>query len=368
MAIYKRGNVWWMSFQHEGRHVQQSTKCRAKRGAEAFERAFRTNLALGRVGLETRVEPPTFLVAAEDFVEWCVTEHRAKPNTIRSYVRSVETLKQYFAGTRLDQISVADIEGYKKWRGSQRSKPRNGISKIRTGTKHCPAKLLAPATINRELATLKVLLNYFIRTDVLAVNPASRVKLLREENGRLRVVSRAEEAQYLMAASQPLQDFAAVMVDTGMRNDEVARLSRKNVDLASESIFVVAGKTRAAKRRIPMTRRVHRILSTRMKDSTRDLIFANPDTGRPISTLKTAHAGALRRSKVAPFRLYDLRHTFATRFLESAGDLITLQALLGHSSIHMVTRYAHPTDGHKVDAIRRMEAAGETVRSLGAVA
>lgn len=48
-------------------------------------------------------------------------------------------------------------------------------------------------------------------------------------------------------------------------------------------------------------------------------MFANEVTGNPITTFKRSHATALRRSQVAHFRLYDLRHTFATRFIESGG-------------------------------------------------
>lgn len=59
---------------------------------------------------------------------------------------------------------------------------------------------------------------------------------------------------------------------------------------------------------------------------------------------------------MAYFRLYDLRHTFATRFVEAGGDLVTLQALMGHSDIKMVTRYAHPTQQHQFDAIKKMQA------------
>jgi hypothetical protein len=36
-------------------------------------------------------------------------------------------------------------------------------------------------------------------------------------------------------------------------------------------------------------------------------------------------------------------------------DLVTLAALLGHSNIQMVLRYAHPQAAHKAEAIRKME-------------
>ena len=36
-------------------------------------------------------------------------------------------------------------------------------------------------------------------------------------------------------------------------------------------------------------------------------------------------------------------------------DLVTLAALLGHSRIEMVMRYAHPVEEHKIDAIRKLE-------------
>ena len=71
--------------------------------------------------------------------------------------------------------------------------------------------------------------------------------------------------------------------------------------------------------------------------------------------VNNAHTGALKRSKVPYFRLYDLRHTWATRAAMSAIDLVTLAALLGHSRIQMVLRYAHPTEQHQTEAMKRLE-------------
>lgn len=362
MAIYKRGDVWWMDFRFEGKHVQKSTKLKNKREAETYERAYRTQLAKGEVGLKKKPELPEFDKAMAEFLVFAEVEHRSKPNTVRSYKGTSRSLIRFFKNTRIDKIDAAAVEKFKQWRGSQKTKPRSEPKKKKANRKWKP-KPLAPATINRELALLKVFFNYFIRKDVLWANPVSRVKLLKEDNGHLRVVSYEEEKQYLAEASQPLIDFASVMIDTGMRPAEVAAIHKKDLFFDQGYLYIPEGKTKAAKRRIPLTTRATEILMLRAKETKNGYLFATDETDAPITTLKTGHGATIRRSGVAHFRLYDLRHTFATRFLESGGDLVTLQAILGHSSIHMVTRYAHPTDVHKFDAIRRMEATSLSART-----
>ena len=57
-------------------------------------------------------------------------------------------------------------------------------------------------------------------------------------------------------------------------------------------------------------------------------------------------------------RLYDLRHTWATRAAMAGIDLVTLAAMLGHSRIQMVLRYAHPTEEHQFAAME--DAAGQS--------
>lgn len=89
------------------------------------------------------------------------------------------------------------------------------------------------------------------------------------------------------------------------------------------------------------------------------------DPNSPAQKFRNAHYGALKRSKIDGLNrsgtegsctLYSFRHTFATRFLERrSGDLLTLAALLGQSSLRMVMRYAHPSDNYKFEAIKSLE-------------
>jgi integrase len=69
-----------------------------------------------------------------------------------------------------------------------------------------------------------------------------------------------------------------------------------------------------------------------------------------VPKVNNAYDRVVRDSKVAPFRLYDLRHTWATRAAMSGIELVTLAAMLGHSRIQIVLRYAHPTQLHQHQA------------------
>lgn len=49
---------------------------------------------------------------------------------------------------------------------------------------------------------------------------------------------------------------------------------------------------------------------------------------------------------------HGLRHTFASHFIQNGGNILTLQKILGHSSLAMTMRYAHLAPDHLVDAVR----------------
>ncbi|WP_096085495.1 tyrosine-type recombinase/integrase [Agaribacterium haliotis] len=47
-----------------------------------------------------------------------------------------------------------------------------------------------------------------------------------------------------------------------------------------------------------------------------------------------------------------LRHTFASHFMMNGGNILTLQKVLGNSTINMTMRYAHLSPDHLADAVR----------------
>jgi integrase len=192
-------------------------------------------------------------------------------------------------------------------------------------------------------------------------NVVSSVKFLKEPDAKFHVLTPNEENRYLMACSQPLQDAAIIMLDCGCRPDEVYKLRLFDVNIKEGYLYIPNGKTKAARRRIPLTERALSVIEKRIaeaKKANSEFLFASERMGKtkPIVKLNNAHYSALTRAVLPKFRIYDLRHTYASRLAMAGVDLVTLAALLGHSRVQMVMRYAHPIEQHKIDAIRKLEA------------
>jgi integrase len=195
--------------------------------------------------------------------------------------------------------------------------------------------------------------------DLIPKNPVKGVKFLDEDNEQTRVLNEEEQKLYLLAASQPLQDIATLMLETGMRPEEVYRIRRENVHIEQGYLFNPFGKTKAARRKIPLSVIASSVLSKRLNNEKikGEYLFPGRSTETAIVKVNAAHTATVKRCKVATFRLYDLRHTWATRAAMAGVDLVTLAAMLGHSRIQMVLRYAHPTEEHQFAAMEKMQRA-----------
>lgn len=130
----------------------------------------------------------------------------------------------------------------------------------------------------------------------------------------------------------------------------------RDVHLDKNYLKVVTGKTGSAIRRVPLTEKAKAILSARIKRFDDAFLFPQNDTDGQVATssLDAAHLKTVRLLKFN-FRLYDCRHSFATKALESGVDLLTLANLLGRANLKMVSRYAHLSEERKAEAIRLME-------------
>lgn len=344
MALYRRGKIYWYSFKFQGRHIQESSGFTNKTAALRAEAKRRSELLDRRAGF-TRIKlPPKFEEHVEKFLAWSKQQHR--PKTSALHRTNCDTLLRFFRGCWLDEITQGMVEDFKLARiGEARRNAKDG-SKV------------SPATVNRALTTLKLLFRHAEKCEYATLNPTKGVAYLAEGSGSMRVVSFEEEIRYLGQASQPLKDIAQVILDTGLRPEEVFRIRVENLDFNARTILNPFGKTKAARRKITMTEGVCELLRRRVSMTNGPFVFPSkysPD--KPIGSVRKAHDRALERAGIKDhFRLYDLRHTFATRAVAGGVDLPTLSAMLGHTSITMTVRYVHPAEEQKKIATGKLEA------------
>jgi len=353
MSIFKRGKVYWCHFFFDGKHIQKSTRTKNRKTAVTIEAAYRTGLALGNVGITEPQKVPGFKAAMKAFLDWSESEHKAHPATFIRYRVSSIALLSHFGDEPIDKITSEAVEGFKRVRASE-SATTKGKEK---GKRKSTGKRIRPATLNRELACLRIMFNHANKAGANVTNPVCKLgaKALTEDNEQTRVLTYGEQGRYLEAATPFLRDVATLMLETGMRPDEVYRITPENVNLAGGFLFIPFGKTKAARRRVPLTTTAKSVLARRMAVEAPFLFPCDTDAKRPVPKVNNAHGRAVKASKVAKFRLYDLRHTWATRAAESGIDLVTLAALLGHSKINMVLRYAHPSQEHQARSVERLE-------------
>lgn len=336
MSLYKRGGVYWYDFWFGGRRFRQSTGLRNKTAALRAEAIREAELAEGKAGIVRHKPCPTFEgFVNRGFLPWCETEHRAHPRTYQRYVVSAKPLIKSFGKLALDAISAGHVERFKQTRAGEAS----------------------PAGTNRDLAALRYMLNFAVRQGHILTNPVRGVRFLPEGPGSMRVVSHSEQQRYLKAANPLLRDAATLVLETGPRPEELFKIRREDVHLERRYLFVPGGKTRFARRNVPLTDGAIEVLKRRRASARGCCLFPHRlDPNEPLTTIQKAHEEALREAKIhPPFRLYDLRHTFGSRSAMAGVDLATLKELMGHSTISVTMRYVHPTPEHKREAMKKLE-------------
>ena len=352
MSIFKRGNVYWYHFLFNGEHIQESTKQGNPRTARQIEAAKRTALAKGEVGIEERKAAPMFSAIAQRFLDHVEARHENKPQTIQFYAAKLNRLLEYqpIAGARLDRIDEGIIEGYVVARRAA----------------------VGPATVNRELATLRRMLR--LAHEWKEIQRVPKIRLLTGERVRDFVLSRKQEEIYLAACPQPLNDLAVLLLETGLRIGEALHLEWADITLEPVNgarfgfLRVREGKSKNARRVIPLTDRASSMLRERLESKASQFVFANRD-GQPYLGTSINH---LHRDAVAPkingkrralfpgdFVLHSLRHTMLTRLGESGVDAFTIMRIAGHSSIVVSQRYIHPTPEAVERAFERLQLSGD---------
>jgi integrase len=344
LTIYRRGDsdIYWYKFMWQGKLYQETTRQKNDRVARQMESAHRTSLAKGEVGIRDKDPIPTLADFLKNtLLPWAeATFGSTTPNSLKWYRNECSVLCGYkpLAQTKLDEITGELVNKFASWRRKQGKKV---------------------STVNSSIRVLRRAMSYAVDEAGLSFI-VPKLKVLPGAAERKHVVLPDEEAKYLAAAPEPLKSFATVLVDSGLRPDECFVLRWEDV-LWEAGTFgalqVHRGKTAAAARIVPMTKRVRAIMFGRWRAVDQPLFgwvwpAKKAKAGHMVpNSIYEPHLEAVRTSGVRPFVLYSLRHTFLTRLGTGGIDPWTLARVAGHSNVAVSMKYVHPSDEKVLGAL-----------------
>lgn len=325
---------WYIDYYVSGRRRTEAVSPRRKDAEDAYAKK-RVDIREGRYW--DKVADITWESAKKNFCAWMLTN--VMPNTKRMYDNSLLILDPHFRGMTLNQIRPADVERFKGKR-------------LKEGVK--------AATVNRDLATIKRLYSLAEDNGDIEVNRMRKVKLLKEGDGRIRVLTAEERGKLMENAKVPwLRMAILVALNTGMRKETIVTLRWPEIDFRGDFILkpgAKGGKTA----RIPLAPSLKAELASWKNGQAvmSQWVFSSPDDPAKHVHVRshTTWDAALENAGIKDFRFHDLRHCFATDFLRATGDLNALRDILGHADLKMVLRYAHVLDDHKKEAMEKFDA------------
>ena len=330
-SVFLRGDSWVMEYRERNGRIKRESA--GKRGvitktqAKAILYKREQVVKLGREGLSDS-EIPSLEDFAIDYLSY--VRDTLKKRSWKRDELCLRHLMEFYKGRILSDIKPQDIDDYKTSRLSE----------------------VSPATINRELEVLRHLFNLADRWNkYFGKNPVSRAGLLPLNNKKERILTLDEEKRLLAACDTYLGNIVTTALYTGMRKGEIITLKWDNVDLESGLITIDQTNSKSKKtRRIPINSTVRRLLlEQRLKSAGNEHVFLS-SKGTPYlrqDSLNRAFMLALKKAQIQGLRFHDLRHTAATRMIELGASIVAVKEILGHSTLDMTMRYAHPNESLK---------------------
>ncbi len=273
----------------------------------------------------------------ETFQDFLALESGSSPHTVASYTHDVRRLAEYAAshGAAVPEAVTA--------------------RQLREFVYHLKDLGLAPASIRRQISTIRTYYRFLIAEGRTQTDPSDRLELPKAWRRLPEVLSYAE-IEALLDAPSPDEKLAwrdralvEMAYGTGVRVSELVGLGLADV-WYDDALVRVLGKG-SKERLVPVGRRALGATALYAReirpalDRGRSLgkLFLNA-RGTPLSRvgawgiIKQCARRAKIGKRVTP---HTLRHTFATHLLEGGADLRAVQEMLGHADLSTTQLYTH---------------------------
>jgi integrase len=206
---------------------------------------------------------------------------------------------------------------------------------------------ISAKTANNELSYLQAVFNELERTDIIDFScPIKKVRPIKINERELSFLTLDEVAELLtkiesFSLNPHVLLVTKISLATGARWSEAEGIT---LDKIVKNTITFTDTKSGRNRSVPIDEGLCQEVKVHLKEH---------------SSFGTSTISAFRRAlKQTSIDLpkgqaaHVLRHTFASHFVMNGGDILTLQRILGHSSLNMTMRYAHLAPEHLEMAVR----------------
>lgn len=297
--------------------------------AQAALKALEYELATGNTILKATPRTQrtvTFVELADRYLAWREEQYPDSQPGIELIVN--KHLLPFFERQGIDSLSADDGEAYVAFR----------------------AKSVVPSTLNKELRTLKAVLNKAVEWKLITENPVQYVKGRQEIESAPVLFYTADEMQRIYSKAADYEHVWRLMVNTGLRRSEALALRWEDCQLhAITVVSTTKSRTKSRKwRHVPLSPGARTAL-WELKNTCVSSPYVVPHItkmGLTKAFERALDAAGLDGS------LHRLRHTFASHLVMAGRPLYEVQLLLGHANIKTTQQYAHLAPGYLQDAVK----------------
>ncbi|EKS4345183.1 tyrosine-type recombinase/integrase [Clostridium botulinum] len=284
---------------------------------------------------------------------------RRSIKTIKCYNYDLDRFKRYLLSKKIDISDINKINKFhiisylnyltydkKKWDDHK----FNSNSSNQVG--------LSNTSVNNIRRNLKVFFKYLYKEEIIEKDPIENISSQKEDRDKIEIFSKEQVEELLDSPNKHtftgFRDFLMmlIMLDNGIRINELCNVKIRDIDFQRKIIKINDKIAKNKKQRfIPISDIATNHIKTLIKYcrlESSDYLILN-QYGEQLTTgcfaknlKKYGQICNIYNVRVSP---HTLRHTFATNYLLNGGDVFSLQSILGHSSIDMVKRYIHYTEG-----------------------
>ncbi len=200
-----------------------------------------------------------------------------------------------------------------------------------------------PSGANHVLAQLRKMFNWGIERDLLESNVCTHISKPHPIQGRERVFTRQEIKEFWNACDAldyPYGQLCKVLLLTGQRCNEIAKIKKNYIDFEEKIIRLPAENVKAGRTQdIPLSDFAISILKS-MPQFKGPFIFTTTHGKKAVAGFGKTKSKIKKHFKAEDWRYHDLRRCCATGMAELGVPLHTISRVLGHAEGGITKIYA----------------------------